>query len=380
SRITQRGSIVAPFTLLGYGSDPLLQLECARRFIESELLPAAAPPWKGTARHDNKLRIAYISADFREHPMASLIAGLIERHDRARFEIVGISFGPDDQSDMRSRLIRAFDQFYDVRSQSDPDVADLLSRMPVDIAVDLAGHTQHSRLAILAHRPAPIQVAYLGYPGTSGTGFIDYVIADKTILPFDQQRYYTEKIVHLPDCYQVADSRRQVAARTPTRREVGLPDEGFVFCCFNSNYKITPHVFDVWMKLLQTIDGSVLWLVPESEVARENLRKEAAARGVDPARLVFSGRVKTEEYLARYRLADLFLDTLPYNAGATASDALWVGLPLLTCRGTTYVGRMATSLLYAAGLPELSTRDLAEYEGLAVRLATDAALLRGFRN
>ena len=379
ARIAQR-SCIPPFTLLSYGSDPALQLECAKWSIENEMRVPAQPLWKETIRHDGKLRIAYLSADFRRHPVASLIAQLIELHDRARFEIVGVSFGPDDHSDMRARLARAFDQFHDVRWQSDREVAELLSRMQVDIAVDLSGHTQDARLGILAYRPAPVQVTYLGYAGTTGAGFIDYVIADKTVLPLDQQPFYTERIVHLPDCFLVNDSTRKIAVRTPTRREAGLPDEGFVFCSFNNNNKITQPVFEVWMRLLRAVEGSVLWLSQDNVDARENLRHAAAARGIDPARLVFALRLDLDEdHLARHRLADLFLDTLPYNAHATASDALWAGLPLLTCRGASFAGRVATSLLHAAGLPELATNDLGAYEALALRLATDASLLRGLR-
>jgi predicted O-linked N-acetylglucosamine transferase (SPINDLY family) len=344
-------------------------------------MPAPARPLSREAiRHGGKLRIAYLSADFRRHPVAGLIAELLERHDRARFEIVGISFGRDDQSEMRARLVRAFDQLHDVRSQNDRDVAQLLNDMHVDIAVDLGGHTQDSRLGILAHRPAPVQVTYLGFAGTTGADFIDYVIADKTVLPFDQQPFYTERIVHLPECYQVNDSTRRIADRTPTRHEAGLPEEGFVFCCFNNNFKITLPVFDVWMRLLRAIEGSVLWLSQDNIDAEENLRKAAVARGVDPARLVFARRIESDEdHLARHRLADLFVDTLPYNAHATASDALWAGLPVLTCRGESFVGRVAASLVETAGLPELTTGDLGEYEAMALRLATDAALLGGLR-
>ena len=379
ARIAQRSSIIPPFTLLSYGVDPALQLECAKICIEDAIRVPAQPLATKTARHDGKLRIAYLSADFRQHPVAILIAQLIELHDRARFEIVGVSFGPDDHSDMRARLARAFDAFHDVRSQSDREVAELLNRMQVDIAVDLGGHTQDARLGILAHRPAPVQVSYLGYAGTTGAGFIDYVIADQTVLPLDQQPFYTERIVHLPDCFLVNDSTRKIAARTPTRREASLPEEGFVFCSFNNNNKITQPVFEAWMRLLRAVEGSVLWLSQDNVDARENLRGAAAARGIDPARLIFALRLDLyEEHLARHRLADLFLDTLPYNAHATASDALWAGLPLLTCRGATFAGRVATSLLDAAGLPELVTDDLGAYEALALRLATDASLLRGF--
>jgi predicted O-linked N-acetylglucosamine transferase (SPINDLY family) len=380
NHISQGRSIISPFALLGYGSDPSSQLKCARMFVEDKLPVRPQPLWSGTIHRHDKIRIAYLSADFHRHATAFLMAGLFERHDRARFEVLGISFGRDDQSDMRARLERAFDQFHDVRSKSDLDAAKLLNDLQVDIAIDLKGHTQNARPGILAHRPAPVQVSYLGYPGTMGADFIDYLIADKTVLPFDQQAFYAEKIVHLPDCYQVNDSRREIAARTPTRREAGLPEEGFVLCCFNNSYKITPPVFDVWMRLLGAVGGSVLWLLQDNSHAQENLCKEAAAREIDPTRLVFAGRLKLEEHLARHRLADLFVDTLPVGAHTTASDALWAGLPLLTCRGTSFAGRVATSLLYAAGLPELATSDLGEYEALALRLATDASLLRAFRH
>jgi protein O-GlcNAc transferase len=380
THIARQKSIVSPFFALGYGCDPSLQLECARRFIEDKLPVRPQPLWKGAIRHHDKIRISYLSADFHRHATAFLTAGLFELHDRARFEVIGMSFGPDEQGDMRTRLMSAFDEFHDVRSKSDLDIAKHLNELHVDIAIDLKGYTYGARFGIFAHRPAPIQVSYLGYPGTMGADFIDYLIADETVLPFDQQPYYTEKIVHLPDCYQVNDSKREIPARTPARRGAGLPEEGFVFCCFNNNYKITPPVFDVWMRLLAAVGGSVLWLFQDNGDAPESLRREAAARGIDPARLVFAPRVGAEEHLARHRLADLFLDTLPYNAHTTASDALWAGLPVLTCRGASFAGRVAASLLYAAGLPELAAGDLGEYEALALRLATDAALLRGYRH
>jgi len=246
--------------------------------------------------------------------------------------------------------------------------------------VDLNGHTQGARTGILAARPAPIQVSYMGLPATMGADYIDYIIADQVVVPFDEQRHYTEHIVHLPDCYMVNDRKRAIAARVPTREEAGLPAEGFVFCCFNNNWKITRQVFDLWMRLLSNVDGSVLWLFRDNDCAERNLRREAAARGIDLARVVFAGRLPVEDHLARHRLADLVLDTLPYNAHTTASDALWVGLPLLTCRGTAFARRVAASLLNAVGLPELVTRNLAEYEALALRLATEPSLIRGFRD
>jgi predicted O-linked N-acetylglucosamine transferase (SPINDLY family) len=380
-RVARRGSIISPFTLLGYGSSPALQLEAARSSIAGKVASPTPPPRHGGSLHQrDRLRIAYLSADFRQHAVASLLAGLIERHDRARFEIFGISFGPDDQSEMRGRLAAAFDGFHDVRPQNDQEAASLLDALGIDIAVDLMGHTQGARPGILGNRPAPIQANYLGYPGTMGADFIDYVIADRTVLPFDRQPYYTEKIVHLPGCYQVNDSKRKMAATAPSRREAGLPEQGFVFCCFNNNYKITAPVFDVWMRLLRAVEGSVLWLLHDNDNAQENLCREAAARGIAPARLVFAGRVDLAEHLARHRLADLFLDTLPYNAHTTGSDALWVGLPLLTCSGDGFAGRVAASLLHAAGLSQLVTHDLGEYESLSLRLAGDRSLLGALRH
>jgi len=374
------GCIVPPLSVLGYSGSPSLQLDCARTTIGYLVPPASKPLWTGKARRHDRLRIAYVSADFYRHATAFLMAQLFELHDRSRFEVLGVSFGRDDGSDMRARLVAAFDRFHEVGSRSDYDVAKLLHEQEVDIAVDLKGLTLDCRPGIFAHRPVPIQVSYLGYPGTMGADFIDYVIADAIVLPLDQQPFWTEKIVHLPDSYQVNDSKRQIAAHAPTRREAELPDRGFVFCSFNNNWKITPPLFEMWMRLLRAVEGSVLWLIWDNAAAAANLRKEAAARGVDPARLVFATTLKVEDHLARHRLADLFLDTLPVNAHTTASDALWAGLPLLTCRGESFSGRVAASLLEAVGLPELVTSNLEEYEALALRLAADANLLRGFHD
>jgi protein O-GlcNAc transferase len=280
---------------------------------------------------------------------------------------------------MRTRLVGAFDHFLDVQHKSDDEVADLLRAMQVDIAVDLKGYTQGARLGIFQRRPAPIQVSYLGYPGTTGADFIDYVIADKIVLPFNQQPFYTEKIVHLPDSYQVNDSKRPIAAPIATRSAAGLPADGVVFCCFNNPWKINSRMFEVWMRLLQAVDGSVLWLYRANSLAVENLRKEAQVRGVDPARLVFAPPVDLPDHLARLTLADLCLDTLPYNAHTTGSDALWAGVPVVTCLGDTFAGRVAASLLQAVGLPELVTTNLEEYEALALKLASDPSHLQSIR-
>ena len=286
-----------------------------------------------------------------------------------------LALEPKDAVAWRSRA----DHFHDVRGLGDYEVAKLLNELEIDIAVDLKGYTQNSRFGIFAHRPAPIQVSYLGFPGTTGADFIDYVIADEIVLPFDQQPFWSEKIVHLPGCYQVNDRKRQIAERTPTRKECGLPEQGFVFCSFNNNYKITPPFFDIWMRLLDKVEGSVLWLLRDNAAAEQNLRREAAARGIDPVRLVFADRLPLAEHLARHRLADLFLDTLPVNAHTTASDALWAGLPVLTSIGKGFAARVAASLLDAVGLPELATKSLEEYETLALKLAREPALLSAYR-
>jgi protein O-GlcNAc transferase len=372
--------VVNPFTLIRLTDDPALHLICAEAFVRDRI-KSARPALRddGRWKHD-KIRVAYLSADYHSHATAYLIAELIELHDRSRFETIGVSFGPDDGSAIRKRLTGSFDRFLDVRTKSDREIAALLAALKVDIAVDLKGYTQDSRPDILSFRPAPIQAQWLGYPGTLGADFIDYVIADETVAPGDHTLFYAERIVQLPDCYQVNDRKRAIAEHTSTRRDAGLPETGFVFCCFNNSFKILPPVFDVWMRLLQEVPGSVLWLLQDNAGAEANLRNAAAARGVNPARLVFAARTKLEDHLARHRLADLFLDTLPYNAHTTASDALWAGLPVVTCQGHAFAGRVAASLLNAAGLPELVTHSLADYEALTLRLATNAAALKTIRD
>jgi predicted O-linked N-acetylglucosamine transferase (SPINDLY family) len=280
---------------------------------------------------------------------------------------------------MRQRLRGAFDQFIDVQGQSDKDVALLARRLGIDIAVDLNGFTTHSRTNIFALRAAPIQVNYLGYIGTMGADYIDYLIADAIVIPADHRQDYAEKVVYLPDCFQPNDTKRPISDRLFTRAELGLPADAFVFCCFNNTYKITPEVFDGWMAILDRVPGSVLWLLETSALAMANLRREAAQRGIAEERLVFAKRTSLPEYLARLRVADLFLDTLPYNAGTTASDALWAGLPVLTQLGETFVGRMAASLLQAIGLPELITTTGQAYRDLAVELATHPEKLQEIR-
>jgi protein O-GlcNAc transferase len=379
-RVTDGRFVIEPLTVLGYECSARTQFECARNFARYRMpaLPAPLRP-RAAYRHD-RIRLAYLSADFRRHPVSYQISELIEVHDRARFEIIGISFGPDDGTPARKRIAAAFDDFIDVRNVSDREVAAIIRQREADIAVDLMGYTTSERVGILAHRPAPVQAQYLGFAGTMGTDFIDYIIADPVILPFDQQPYCAEKIVHLPECYLVNDRKRTIAPEPQQRESAGLPETGFVFCCFNTSRKITPPVFDVWMRLLGKVPGSVLWLARDNDAAQENLRREAQARGVDPARLVFAERVTSSEaHLARHALADLFLDTLPYNAHSTGAAALWAGLPFITCMGATMQSRIGASILRAAGLPELVTHSLDEYERLAQRLAVDPSALATIR-
>ena len=365
---------VAPSTLLGYCDDPSVHRRCAETFVANRLPTKPAPLWTGPAIRRDRIRVAYLGADV--HPHA---AAMFELHDRSRFDVLGFGFDCDDGSEARRRLVKAFDRFYDASGRSDREVARLLHSLEVDIAVDLKGHAASARLGILALRPAPIQVSYLGYPGTTGADFIDYIIADSAVAPPDHEPFYIEKVVRLADCYQVNDAKQTTAQRVPGRREAGLPAAGFVFCCFNDSARITAPVFDVWMRLLQAAPVSVLWLLRDNAGAERNLRREAQRRGIDPVRLVFAGRTTLTEHLARHRLADLFLDTLPFNANAAASEALSAGVPVLTCQGRAFAGRVGTSLLNAAGLPELVTHSLSSYEAMALRLATDAAFLGELR-
>jgi predicted O-linked N-acetylglucosamine transferase (SPINDLY family) len=312
--------------------------------------------------------VGYFSADFKNHPVAFLIAELFEIHDRSQFETYAFSLA-EGADEMRGRLHKAFDHFIDAEARSDVEIAQVARDLGIDIAVDLSGFTQDSRTGIFAHRAAPIQVNYLGYPGTMGADYIDYIIADKTLIPPQSQQFYSEKIVYLPNSYQVNDRGRLISVRQFTRTELGLPENGFVFCCFNNNFKILPATFDGWMRILKSVKGSVLWLFQDNPRAVDNLRCEALNRGVEASRLIFAERMPLAEHLARHRQADLFLDTLPYNAHTTTSDALWTGLPVLTLMGESFASRVAASLLNAIGLPELITSSQEEYEALAIELA-----------
>jgi protein O-GlcNAc transferase len=367
--------IASPFVMICATSSSPDQLKCAELFA-AERYPATAPhpEWKASGARD-RINVAYVSADFGEHAVSLLTAGLFEHHDRSQFRTIAISLGRDDKSQLRDRIKNSFETFVDAGERSDAEVATLMRELEVDIAVDLMGFTEGCRTGIFAQRAAPIQVNYLGYPGTMGVPFIDYIIADRFVIPDERRRHYGEKIVCLPDTFQVNDSRRPPVEVSPSREECGLPAHAFVFCAFNTAHKITPLMFDIWMRLLKDVEHSVLWLVSNGREVENRLRQEATSRGVGAERLFFAPRTNYWDYLKRYRCADLFLDTLPFNGGTTVSDALWAGLPVVACSGEAFASRMAGSLLKAVGLPELATESLQDYEGLALRLASDRAML-----
>jgi protein O-GlcNAc transferase len=370
---------VPPFYTLALTDSLVLQRQAASTWVSDGYRLDRSMPRIAERERRARIRLGYYSADYHNHATASLVAGLFEQHDRSRFELTAFSFGPASQDDMRQRLTPAFDRFVDVRARSDREVAQLSRDLQIDIAVDLKGFTDEARTGIFSHCAAPVQISYLGYPGTMSAAFVDYLIADSTLIPPESRQHYSEKIVYLPHSYQANDRKRPVSDRHFTREELGLPPTGFVFCCFNNAYKITPDIFDTWMRILKRIEGSVLWLLGDSETAAANLRRESETRGVSGERLVFAPRMPPAEHLARHRAADLFLDTFPYNAHTTASDALWAGLPLLTRSGESFAARVAASLLNAVGLTELITSAAGQYEALATELAADPGRLARLR-
>ncbi|ADJ22965.1 TPR repeat-containing protein [Hyphomicrobium denitrificans ATCC 51888] len=373
----QRKELVAPFQLISIPSTRADQLQAGRKNAATLSAPVALR----FTQHRNglgvgqRIRVGFLSADFFNHATAMLLVEVLENIDRSRFELFGYCFSPDDGSDLRRRVVAAFDHYVPIGNMTDRNAARAIHDDGIDILVDLKGYTRDGRPEILSYRPAPIQVNYLGYPGSMGMDGIDYIVADPIVAPMAHQGDYSERIVHLPDCYQPNDRKRTISELPVTRADAGLPEDAFVFCSFNNSYKLNATMFDVWMSLLRNVDGSVLWLLVPTATCRENLRREAAQRGVDPDRLVFASRKPIAEHLARHRLADLFLDALPCNAHTTASDALWAGLPVITATGETFSGRVAASLLTAVGLPELVTKNLDDYAELALALARDKSKL-----
>lgn len=364
--------------MLNLSDDPAAQLAAAQRFVEKKVIsnvPKLADP---AGYGHRKIRVGYLSSDFCLHPVSMLTVELLELHDREKFEVYGYCWSPEDGSGMRARMIKAMDQFHRINQLSDEAAARLIREHEIDILFDLQGQTSGARANLLAYRPAPVQITYLGLPATTGLPSIDYVIADRFLIPEDYAPFYSEKPLYMPDIYQVSD-RQRMSAPLPSRESCGLPAEGFVFCSFNNNFKITPQMFDVWMRILKRVPGSVFWLLADNTWAQDNLRREALVRGVDPARLIFAGRVAPENYLARYGIADLFLDSFPFNAGTTANDALWMALPIVTCSGRSFASRMAGALLTAAGMSELITDNLADYEEKVVALASQPEQVAALR-
>jgi predicted O-linked N-acetylglucosamine transferase (SPINDLY family) len=369
--------VVPPFEALGLFGAPETQYAAARTWTKSKFSRTEAAP--AVMQRGGKIRVAYLSSDFREHPVAFLSAELFELHDRDRFEVYAVSWGADDQSDIRSRIKRSADRFVDITDCSNRRAAELLRELGIDIAVDLNGYTGDWRSEVFAYRAAPIQINYLGLPGTMGAPFIDYLVADRFLVPPDKRRYYAEKLIVLPDSFQANDTKRRIADSPLSRGQAGLPSEAFVFCCFSNGHKLNPETFDIWIRLLRQVEHSVLWLADMNPRMRANLAQEAEARGVTRERIVFAPQMDYAEHLARYKLADLCLDTFPFNGGTTTSDALWAALPVLTWAGPSYAGRMAGSLLHAIGLPELVATSPIEYEKKALELARDRDTLLGLR-
>jgi protein O-GlcNAc transferase len=367
-KVMAKERVVSPFVLLALNDDAQLHKKSSEIYVQSKypFNPVLGPSLK--LSRNEKIRVGYFSADFRNHAVSILTAELFELHDKNRFKTIAFSSGADDKSPMRLRLSKTFNQFIDVSGMSDLEIAKLSRELRVDIAVDLGGYTANNRTGVFAYRAAPLQISYIGYLGTMGAAYFDYLLADKTIVPETSRISYSEKITYLPS-YQANDRKRVISDRKFTKQELGLPENGFVFCCFNNNYKILPSTFEGWMRILKAVEGSVLFLYAENQWAESNLKKEAEARGINSSRLVFGGRIPNDEYLARYQACNLFLDTFPYNAGTTASDALWAELPVLTLMGQSFASRVAASLLSAIDLPELITSTQEEYEALAIELA-----------
>jgi predicted O-linked N-acetylglucosamine transferase (SPINDLY family) len=371
--------ISTPFNLLSLLDDPILQRKITEMYVNdryplNEKLGAIKNEYK-----NSKIKIGYFSADFGNHPVSLLMAEVFELHDRNQFEVIGFSFGAMTDHPIRSRLMQGFDQFIDVRDRTEFDISSLARELKIDIAIDLGGFTRDSRAGIFSFRAAPIQISYLGYLGTMGASYIDYIIADSELIPVGLEDCYTEKIIYLPS-YQANDRKRPVSEKKFSKEELCLPKKGFVFCCFNNSYKISPDVFSSWVRILNAVQGSVLLLYAENELVEKNLKSEATLRGLDSERLIFGKKLSFPDYLSRYQAVDLFLDTFPYNAGTTASDALWSGVPVLTRKGKSFASRMATSILTAIGLPELITENIVEYEYKAIEYALSPSKLRDVQN
>ena len=381
NRIINGERAATPFSILSIMDAPDLHQITAKKFVEKQY-PSTnnlGPILKRIP--SKKIRIGYYSADFRNHPVSNQIINLIEKHNKSKFEIFAFSLGKKTNDQAREKIFNAVDQFIDVSLKNDLEIAKISRELNIDIAIDLMGFTHGNRHQIFAEKCAPVQVGYLGYSGTTGSDFIDYIIADKTLIPKESQKYFSEKIVYLPNSFMVGNINKKIPDKIFTREELGFTKEGFIYCCFNQNYKINPKTFEIWIRILKNVDGSYLWLSKGSELANNNLIKETEKREIDPSRIIFAQKVPLlEEHLARYRIADLFLDTLPYNGHSTANDSLCSGLPVLTLIGNSFASRVSASLLNAIGLPELITYSEKEYEQLAIKLASNKKDLENIKN
>ena len=378
-KIIQKKKSSTPFPTLHLYNSPSLQKLSAEiwnkeKFNNKDILGF------NLSKSSKKIRIGYYSSDFYNHAMSYLLAGLFELHNKSKFEIFGFSFSPEKNDEMRKRIAQSFNQFIDINLKTDKEVAELSRKLKIDIAVDLLGFTSNNRMGIFSEKCAPIQINYLGYPGTSGSKFIDYIVADKTLIPKKYQKYYSEKIIYLPDTYQVRDSKQKISTKIIKKENFNLPKNNFIFCCFNQNYKITPSIFNIWMRLLKKINKSVLWLLEDNPTASINLKKEAENKGINSERIIFAKRIPQSEHLARHKIADLFIDTFPYNAHTTCSDALWSGLPVITLAGESFASRVGASILKAIDLKELITTSEKDYENLILKLATNQKMLKKIKN
>lgn len=377
--ICEGKNTVQPFALQAICQSEKLLQQCAMTYSGNRFPAKIFSNKNASTQVKKKINIGYLCGEFRHQATSLLLIELFEQHDQDQFQLIAFDSGYDDGSDIRRRLVCAFDEFVDISTLTDTEACDEICKRDIDILINLNGFFGFSRQGIFAMKPSRIQVNYLGFPGTIGAQYMDYLIADRFVIPETSQPFYCEKIAYLPNCYQPNDNQRKISERRYARDELGLPAVGFVYCCFNNNYKILPAQFDSWMRILSAVPGSVLWLLKDNETVEINLRNEAKIRGVDPDRLVFADRWHLPEHLARHRQADLFLDSLPYNAHTTASDALWAGLPVLTCKGTTFPGRVAASLLHALGITELVTDTVLAYEMLAIRLGHDAQRMQSIK-
>lgn len=383
NQLAHQQPVSSPFDLVVSSDSPEYQKFCTQSYLERNGFtekPLSTQPFDFTEQYHSRIKIAYVSADFFNHATAILMAELFELHDKNRFEIYAYSYGETVEDEWRARLKNAFEHFYDVAEWDDKTVAEHIQQQKIGIVIDLKGYTTHSRTGIFSYRPAPIQINYIGFPGTMGASFIDYIIADNTLIPPHLEQFYSEKVIKMPHSYQPNDRHRIISKNVPTKAEVGLSETGFVYCCFNNPYKVMPEMFAVWMRILHAVPDSVLWLLKDVPETEANLKNQATLAGIDPARLVFADRVHIQDHLARHALADLFLDTLPCNAHTTTSDALWAGLPVLTCMGQSFASRVAGSLLNACGLNDLITENMVDYENLAIELAQNPTKLQAIKN